>query len=420
MNIFEKILAQAAGLRKVSVGDIVEAKIDLAMVNDITAPLTIKALEKVGVDRLWDSNKVVVIIDHLVPANTVMTAELHMLIRDFVERYGVKSFYDIGRGGVCHQVMLESGLVKPGQLIVGADSHTCTYGALGAFASGIGSTEMASVFATGELWFKVPEAIKISLDGRLQKYVTSKDIILDVIGDIGSDGATYKGIEFTGPSLKDLTISDRATLCNMTVEAGAKTGIASPDDRVIEYLRSLGIPPPSLVVSDEGASYGEEIKKDLSALEPMVSRPSSVDDVVPVSEVAGTKIDQIFLGSCTNGRLEDLRQAADILKGKKVHPGTRMIVLPASHYVQLQALKEGLIDIFVMSEAEVGNPNCGPCPGSHMGILAEGEVCLSTTNRNFIGRMGSNKSFVYLASPSTAAASAIHGVITDPREVEEN
>jgi 3-isopropylmalate/(R)-2-methylmalate dehydratase large subunit len=371
---------------------------------------------EIGAQQLWNPNKVIVIFDHLIPANTIRTAELHKMIRHFVKKYGIKHFYDIGRGGVCHQVMIESGFIQPGQLIVGADSHTCTYGALGAFSTGIGSTDMAAVFVTGELWFKVPEALKIYLTEKLHRYVTAKDLILKVIGDIGSDGATYKGLEFSGPSLLGLTISDRATICNMAVEAGAKTGIASPDHRVNDYLKKQGVKNIASIKSDDDAIYEKEISVDLSTLEPMIAKPSSVDNVVPISDVVGTEVNQVFLGSCTNGRLEDLQLAAKILKGKKVSSKTRLIIIPASQQVYLQAVKIGLIDVFTQAGAIISNPNCGPCLGGHMGILADDEICLSTSNRNFIGRMGSPNALIYLASPATAAASAIQGRITDPRE----
>jgi 3-isopropylmalate/(R)-2-methylmalate dehydratase large subunit len=419
LNIFEKILARASGLKEVAPGEIVEADIDLAMIHDLTAPLTIKALQEIGVEEVWDPNKIIVVFDHLVPANTVKTAELHKEIRAFVKQHGIKNFYDVGRGGVCHQVMLESGLVKPGQLIVGADSHTCTYGALGAFATGIGSTDMAAVLATGKLWFKVPEALKIELTGHLGEYVTSKDLILYLIGKIGMNGANYMGVEFTGPALSNLSIADRATICNMVIEAGAKTGIASPDLLVDEYLRGLGGGPVSLLRSDEGSLYRDEIPLDLDGIEPVVACPSSVDNVKPVVEVEGREIDQVFIGSCTNGRIEDLRLAARILEGRRIDRDVRLIVIPASTRTYLQALREGLLDVFIESGGLIGNPNCGPCLGGHMGLLAEGETCISTSNRNFIGRMGSPKADIYLASPATAAASALKGVITDPRRIDQ-
>ncbi|MGC8850390.1 MAG: 3-isopropylmalate dehydratase large subunit [Candidatus Bathyarchaeia archaeon] len=418
MNIFEKILARASGLREVAAGDIVEAKIDLAMVHDLTAPLTIKAFQEIGLGEVWNPDKIIVVFDHLVPANTVKTAELHKEIRAFVKKHGIKNFYDVGRGGVCHQVMLESGLVKPGGLIVGADSHTCTYGALGAFGTGIGSTEMAAVLATGRLWFKVPEALKVELTGHLKKYVTSKDVILHLIGEIGVNGANYMGVEFTGPGLSSLSISDRATMCNMAIEAGAKTGIASPDKLVKEYLEDAGSSSINLVRSDDDSSYRSEISIELGEIEPVVACPSSVDNVKPVAEVEGLEIDQVFIGSCTNGRIEDLRLAAQLMKGRRIDPRVRLIVIPASTSTYLQALREGILDVFVEAGGLVGNPNCGPCLGGHMGLLADGETCLSTSNRNFIGRMGSPKAAIYLASPATAAASALRGVITDPRRIE--
>ncbi|MBS7644783.1 MAG: 3-isopropylmalate dehydratase large subunit [Candidatus Bathyarchaeia archaeon] len=419
MNVFEKILARASGLREVAPGEIVEAEIDLAMVHDLTAPLTIKAFQEIGLSKVWDPDRIIVIFDHLVPANTVKTAELHREIRAFVAKHGIKNFYDVGRGGICHQVMLENGLVKPGQLVVGADSHTCTYGALGAFSTGIGSTEMAAVFATGKLWFKVPEALKVELTGRLRKYVTSKDVILYLIGKIGVNGANYMGVEFTGPGLRGLSISDRATMCNMVIEAGAKAGIASPDKLVKEYLEFIGGGPIDLIGSDDDSLYRSEIAIELSEMEPVVACPSSVDNVKPVAEVEGVEIDQVFIGSCTNGRIEDLRLAAQLLRGRRIDPRVRLIVIPASTRTYLQALREGLLNIFVEAGGLVGNPNCGPCLGGHMGLMADGETCLSTSNRNFIGRMGSPKADIYLASPATAAVSALRGVITDPRGIDQ-
>ncbi|MEM3045117.1 MAG: 3-isopropylmalate dehydratase large subunit [Candidatus Bathyarchaeia archaeon] len=419
MNVFEKILARASGLREVAPGEIVEAEIDLAMVHDLTAPLTIKAFQEIGLSKVWDPDRIIVIFDHLVPANTVKTAELHREIRAFVAKHGIKNFYDVGRVGICHQVMLENGLVKPGQLVVGADSHTCTYGALGAFSTGIGSTEMAAVFATGKLWFKVPEALKVELTGRLRKYVTSKDVILYLIGKIGVNGANYMGVEFTGPGLRGLSISDRATMCNMVIEAGAKAGIASPDKLVKEYLEFIGGGPIDLIGSDDDSLYRSEIAIELSEMEPVVACPSSVDNVKPVAEVEGVEIDQVFIGSCTNGRIEDLRLAAQLLRGRRIDPRVRLIVIPASTRTYLQALREGLLNIFVEAGGLVGNPNCGPCLGGHMGLMADGETCLSTSNRNFIGRMGSPKADIYLASPATAAVSALRGVITDPRGIDQ-
>jgi 3-isopropylmalate/(R)-2-methylmalate dehydratase large subunit len=414
MNIIEKILANASGKQNVSPGEIVEANIDAAMTHDLTGPLAIKSFREIGAKKVWDSNKVVIILDHLVPASSVISAGLHKTLRNFAEEQHIENFYDVGRGGVCHQVMPEKGHVRPGEVIVGSDSHTCTYGAFGAFATGIGSTEMAAVFATGKLWFKVPEVIKIEVTGKFQQLVTAKDLTLNIVGKIGADGAIYKGLEFGGSTIKDMTIDGRMVLSNMAVEMGAKAGLIEPDQKTVDYVKARTDKPFTPVKSDVDAKYERVVDVDISDLEPQVAFPHSVDNVKPVSEVEDVKVDQAFIGSCTNGRLEDLRAAAQILKGKKIAWGVRLIVIPASQEIYLTALNEGLIKLFMDSGATVGNPNCGPCLGGHMGILAEGEACISTSNRNFIGRMGSTKSFVYLASPATVAASAITGKITDP------
>jgi 3-isopropylmalate/(R)-2-methylmalate dehydratase large subunit len=416
LNVFERILARASGLREVSAGDYVTAKVDLAMFHDLTGPLTINAFREIGVEKVWDPEKIVVVFDHLIPANTVETAELHKQVRSFVKQQGIKHFYDVGRGGVCHQVVVENGHVKPGDLVVGADSHTCTYGAVGAFATGVGSTDMAAALATGELWFKVPAAIKVEAKGVFGKYVTAKDLILKVIGELTSDGASYMGLEFTGDAVQRMSVDGRMTLCNMAVEAGAKAGLVPPDEVTVKYLGLRGFNPE---LFDEGdAPYERVLHVDVEGLQPQVAVPPHVDDVKPVSEVRGTPVDQVFIGSCTNGRIEDLRVAAEIMKGRKVHKDVRAIIIPASNKVFLQALNEGLVETFLEAGAVVANPNCGPCLGGHMGLLASGETCLSTSNRNFIGRMGSSKARIYLASPATAAATALKGRITDPRELE--
>jgi 3-isopropylmalate/(R)-2-methylmalate dehydratase large subunit len=415
LNILEKILAKASGTRRVEAGDYVTAKVDAAMFHDLTGPLTIKAFNDIGVEHVWDPDKIVVIFDHLIPANTVETAELHKKVREFVNKQGIKNFYDIGRGGVCHQVMVERRYVKPGNLVVGADSHTCTYGAVGAFATGIGSTDMAAVLATGELWFKVPTVIKVQAEGSFNKFVTSKDLALSVIGRLTSSGASYKGLEFCGETVKNTSVDGRMTLSNMAVEAGAKVGIVLPDETTLRYLNLTN--QFDSLLDDENTVYEQVLHIDVNQLQPLVAAPSSVDDVKPVTEVEGTAIDQVFIGSCTNGRLEDLQLAAEIMKEKKVHKDVRVIVLPASDQIHREALEQGLIAIFLKTGAIVGNPNCGPCLGGHMGILASDEVCLSTSNRNFVGRMGSPKAKIYLASPATAAASAIAGQIIDPTNV---
>jgi len=417
MNIIEKILANASGKQDVSPGEIIEANIDVAMTHDLTGPLAIKSFRKIGAKKVWNNNKVVVILDHLVPASSIISANLHKIVRNFAEEQHIKNFYDVGRGGVCHQVMPEQGHVRPGEVIVGSDSHTCTYGAFGAFATGIGSTELAAVFVTGKLWFRVPEVIKVDVTGKFQKLVTAKDLTLNIVGKIGADGAIYKGLEFGGSTIRDMTIDGRMVLCNMAVEMGAKAGIIEPDQKTLNYVNARTDKPFKPVKSDPDATYKKVVDVDVSDLEPQVAVPHSVDNVKPVSEVENTEVDQAFIGSCTNGRLEDLRSAAQILKGKKIVRSVRLVVIPASQEIYLNALNEGLIKTFMESGATIGNPNCGPCLGGHMGIMADGEACISTSNRNFIGRMGSTKSFVYLASPATVAASAITGKITDPRKV---
>ena len=416
MNIIEKILTKASGKQEVSPGEIVEANIDVAMTHDLTGPLAIKSFNEIGAKKVWDRNKVVVILDHLVPASSVISAGLHKTVRNFAEEQKIENFYDVGRGGVCHQVMPEMGHVRPGEVIVGSDSHTCTYGAFGAFATGIGSTEMAAVFATGKLWFRVPEVIKVDVTGKFQKLVTAKDLTLNIVGRIGADGAIYKGLEFGGSTIREMTIDGRMVLANMAVEMGAKAGLIAPDQKTVDYVKARTDKPFTPVKSDPDSVYEKIVDVDVLDLEPQVAVPHSVDNVKPVSEVEDVKVDQAFIGSCTNGRLEDLRSACQILKGKKIARGVRLVVIPASQEIYLNAINEGLIKTFMDAGAIVGNPNCGPCLGGHMGILAEGEACISTSNRNFIGRMGSTKSFVYLASPATVAASAITGKITDPRK----
>jgi 3-isopropylmalate/(R)-2-methylmalate dehydratase large subunit len=416
MNIIEKILARASEKKEVIPGQIVEAKIDVAMTHDLTGPLAIKSFREIGTKKVWDNNKVVIILDHLVPASSVISAELHKTVRNFAKEQNINNFYDVGRGGVCHQVMAEQGHVRPGEVIVGSDSHTCTYGAFGAFATGIGSTEMAAVFTTGKLWFRVPEVIKVDVIGRFQKLVTAKDLTLHIVGEIGADGAIYKGLEFGGSTIKNMSMDGRMVLSNMAVEMGAKAGLIEPDQKTLDYVKTRTNKPFSLVKSDLETVYEQTVNIDISELEPQVAIPHSVDNVKPVSEVDGTSINQAFIGSCTNGRLEDLKLAAQIIKGKKIAKGVRLIVIPASQEIYLNAINDGLIKIFMDAGAIIGNPNCGPCLGGHMGIMADDEVCISTSNRNFIGRMGSTKSFVYLASPATVASSAIRGKITDPRK----
>ncbi len=392
----------------------------MVMVHDLTGPLAVEAFKKIGVKNVWDNKKIVVILDHQVPAESVKAAELHKMMRSFAKEQKIR-LYDVGKGGICHQVMPEKGHVLPGALIVGADSHTCTYGAFGAFATGIGSTEAAAVFATGKIWLRVPEAIKINVTGRFKKYVTPKDLILSIIGRVGAGGAIYKSIEFTGPTVRGMSIAGRMTLCNMTVEMGAKNGIVAPDEVTSKFLQGRTdkpLVPFESLKSDRDASYEKVVNIDVADLTPQVAYPSSVDNVKPASEAGNVPVEQAFIGSCTNGRIEDLRLAAQILKGKKVKEGVRAIVIPASQEVYSQALKEGLIEIFTDAGALVCGSTCGPCLGGHIGLLAPGEACVSTSNRNFIGRMGSMEASVYLASPATVAASAVTGRITDPQELE--
>ena len=420
MNITEKILAKASNKNVVSPGEIVNADVDIVMIHDLTGPLAIEAFKRIGVNRVWDNQKIVIILDHQVPAESVKAAELHKMLRQFAKEQKIR-IYDVGRGGICHQVMPEKGHVLPGTVILGADSHTCTYGAFGAFATGIGSTEAAAVFATGKIWLKVPEAIKINVTGQFQKYVAPKDLILHIIGKLGVDGATYKSVEFTGPTIRGMSVAGRMTMCNMTVEMGAKNGIVEPDEATRKFLEgrtAKPLMPFEPLRSDADASYERVVDVNVSDLTPQVACPPSVDNVKPASEMSSVQIEQAFIGSCTNGRIEDLRAAAEILKGRKIKEGVRALVIPASQEVYLQALKEGLIEVFTEAGAMVCGSTCGPCLGGHIGLLASGETCISTSNRNFIGRMGSTQANVYLASPATVAASAVTGRITDPRELE--
>jgi len=419
MNITEKILAKAAGKQAVHPGEIVDANVDMVMVHDLTGPLAVEAFKKIGTPKVWDNKKVVVILDHQVPAESVKAAELHKTMRQFAKDQNLQ-IYDVGRGGICHQVMPEKGHVVPGSVIVGADSHTCTYGAFGAFATGIGSTEAAATFATGKIWFKVPPTIKVNVKGNFQKYVTPKDLILAIIGNLGVDGAIYKAAEFVGPTIKTMSIAGRMTLCNMAVEMGAKNGIIAPDQITQEFLsgRVKEIPDFKALQSDSNAEYERTVEFDVTKMEPQVACPSSVDNVKPISEVGNVTVEQAFIGSCTNGRLEDLRLAAHVLKGKFVKDGVRTLVIPASQEVYKQAMQEGLLEIFTDAGAIVCGAACGPCLGGHIGLLAAGESCVSTSNRNFIGRMGSTQANVYLASPATVAASAVTGKITNPQTLE--
>jgi 3-isopropylmalate/(R)-2-methylmalate dehydratase large subunit len=417
MNITEKILAKASGKKTVSPGDIVDANVDMVMVHDLTGPLAVEAFKRISIPHVWDNKKIVIILDHQVPAESVKAAELHKMLRAFAKEQSIR-LYDVGRGGICHQVMPEKGHVVPGTVIVGADSHTCTYGAFGAFATGIGSTEAAAVFATGKIWLKIPETIKVNVEGEFKPYVTPKDLILSIIGRVGADGATYKATEFTGSTIRGMSMAGRMTLCNMSVEMGAKNGIVESDDTTRKFLEGRVTKPCEAFKSDAAAKYEKVFEFDAAKLEPTVACPSSVDNVKPVSEIGDVPIEQAFIGSCTNGRIEDLRVAAQIMKGKTVKDGVRALVIPASQEVYRKAVDEGLVEIFTDAGALVCGSACGPCLGGHIGLLAAGETCVSTSNRNFIGRMGSTQANVYLASPATVAASALTGRITDPRTVE--
>ncbi len=409
----EKILADKSG-KDVQPGEIVEAEVDYVMVNDITGPAAFDEFDALGVPIIKD--KVVLIPDHYVPNKDVASAKQAKKMRDFAKRHGIENYFEVGRGGVCHQLMIDEGFVAPGRLIVGADSHTCSYGGLGAFATGIGSTEAATVFARGVLWFKVPESMKFKVDGRLRKNVMGKDLVLKIISDIGVDGALYRSMEFMGSAISSLPVADRISISNMGIEAGAKAGMVPPDAKVDAYLRGKVRGRFKKVLPDKDATYCETHEYDAREMVPMVAMPFLPSNVAPASEVK-VQIDQAYLGSCTNGRIEDLRVAAKILKGRKVHKDVRMIVVPATRRIFDQAVKEGLTKIFSDAGAYVSGPTCGACLGGYMGILAPGERCVSSTNRNFVGRMGDKDSEVYLASPAVVAASAIKGRITDPSEV---
>ncbi|WP_378951512.1 3-isopropylmalate dehydratase large subunit [Pelosinus sp. sgz500959] len=412
MTIGEKILAKASGKDLVKPGEIINAKVDLCMSNDGTTHLNIDIFEKqLKAEKVFDPEKVVFIIDHNVPSESAKTAEVHKKMRIFSQKHNIP-FYE--GAGVCHQIMIED-YVVPGQLIIAADSHTCSYGGLGAFGTGVGCTDFTSVMHTGEIWLMVPETLKFMMEGNFNQGVYARDLILKMIGDIGANGATYKMMEFAGPAVKNLTIDDRVVLCNMAVEAGAKSGIVEPDDIAIEYVKSKGRNEMDLFKSDDDAIYEETYHYNLAEVEPMVAIPHCVDDVVPVTQIGEVKIDQGFIGSCNNGRIEELRVAAQILKGKKIAPYVKLLISPASKDVYLQALEEGLMDIFIESGAMVLNANCSVCWGSCQGVIGEGEVLISTGTRNFKGRAGHPGSSVYLASAATVAASALTGKITDPR-----
>ena len=417
MTITEKILADHARRNEVKPGELIEPSIDIVMCHDITTPPAISMLRKLDMDRLFDRNKIVVIPDHFVPNKDINSAELARRLREWVRKHGIKNYYEVGRNGVCHAVLPDDGWVLPGRIIVCGDSHTCTHGALGAFSTGIGSTDLAAAIYSGVLWFKVPESMKIVLNGSLPEGVYSKDVILEIIRRIGVDGAMYKAMEFTGPVIDEISVEARFTITNMVIEAGAKNGIINPDKKTLEYVQSRSEEKFTVFTSDPDAVYSEVIEINCSELEPMVAFPHLPSNGRKAKMSEDVTIDQVYIGSCTNGRIEDLRIAAKILKDRKIAERMRCIVVPASKNAWLQAMNEGLFDIFTGANCVVSTPTCGACLGGWMGVLAAGERCVSTTNRNFVGRMGSPESEVYLASPATAAATAVTGRITDPRKM---
>lgn len=419
MTITEKILARASGRDTVEPGDIIRVKVDLVMGHDVTLPLSVLEFRRMGATQVFDPTRVVAVNDHFAPAASAQAAEQIKIVRDFAREQDLAHYYEPGCGqsGVCHALLPEEGLILPGTVVLGADSHTTTYGALGAFATGMGSTDIAAAMALGETWLKVPESLRLHYSGQLQEWVTGKDLILHTLGRVGAAGAIYKALEFCGPVIEGLAMSDRLSMCNMAVEAGAKNGIIAADAETEHYLRERTSRPYKALTSDPDATYGATYEFACEEIEPQVAFPFSPDNVKPVSEASDVRIDMAFIGSCTNGRLEDLRIAAKVLQGRRLAERVRLVVIPATLKTYLQALKEGLLETFVVAGAAVGTPTCGPCFGGHMGLLAAGERAVSTTNRNFVGRMGHPESEVYLASPAVAAASAVMGRIVHPEEV---
>ena len=418
MTMTQKILAEHTGLKAVIPGQFIEANLDMVLGNDITSPVAIKEFIKMGAEKVFDKEKIALVPDHFTPNKDIMSAQQCKYMREFAYDQDITNYFEIGEMGIEHALLPEKGLVVAGDVIIGADSHTCTFGALGAFSTGVGSTDMAAGMAIGKCWFKVPSAIQFELVGKPQKWVSGKDIILHIIGLIGVDGARYKSMEFLGDGIKNLSMDDRFTIANMAIEAGAKNGIFPVDDKTREYMKDHSSREYKEYKADEDAMYDEKYIIDLSTLRPTVAFPHIPDNTRTIDEVGDIKIDQVVIGSCTNGRIDDLRMAAEVLKGRKVKKGIRTIILPATQKIYLQALEEGLIKIFIESGAIVSTPTCGPCLGGHMGILAEGERCVATTNRNFVGRMGHSKSEIYLASPAVAAASAIEGKIYNPENIK--
>jgi 3-isopropylmalate/(R)-2-methylmalate dehydratase large subunit len=416
-TITEKILMAHTSLKKISAGQLINARVDIALGNDVTAPIAINEFQKAGGKKIFDKNKVALVLDHFTPNKDINSAQQCKAVREFALKQKIAHFYEGGQVGIEHALLPEQGIVLPGDLVIGADSHTCTYGALGAFATGVGSTDLAATMLTGELWFKVPPSIKFVIYGKLQKWVSGKDLILHIIGRIGVDGALYKAMEFTGETISKLPMADRLSMANMAIEAGAKNGIFAPDEITREYVKKRAKRDYKFYSSDADAVYSDIIEIDAGKIEPQVAFPHLPSNVKPISKAGKVKIDQALIGSCTNGRIEDLRIAAQILKKHKAASNVRLIIVPATPAIYKQALREGLIEIFMNADAIISPPSCGACLGGHMGILAEGERAIATTNRNFVGRMGHPKSEVYLASPAVAAASAVLGRIASPEEL---
>lgn len=417
MTMTQKILAAHAGLESVEAGQLIEAKLDMVLGNDVTSPVAINEMNKFGKTSVFDKTKISLVMDHFTPNKDIQSAENCKQVREFAAKHGITHYFDVGNMGIEHALLPEQGIVTCGDCVIGADSHTCTYGALGAFSTGVGSTDMAAGMATGKAWFKVPSAIKVEITGKKAPFISGKDIVLHLIGEIGVDGALYKSLEFTGDGIKELSMDDRLCISNMAIECGAKNGIFPVDDVTLAYVEGRSERPYKIFEADSDAEYERTVTIDLSALAPTVAFPHLPENTKTVDEIDEIKIDQVVIGSCTNGRMEDMRTAAEIIKGKKVAKGVRVIVIPATQTIYLQCIKEGLTEIFVEAGAVVSTPTCGPCLGGHMGILAAGEKAVSTSNRNFVGRMGHIESEIYLASPAVAAASAIKGYIADPRRI---
>lgn len=414
MTMTQKILAAHAGLESVQAGQLINAKLDMVLGNDVTSPVAINEMNKFGKNSVFDKTRISLVMDHFTPNKDIQSAQNCKQVREFAAKFGIKHYYDVGTMGIEHALLPEQGIVTCGDCIIGADSHTCTYGALGAFSTGVGSTDMAAGMVTGMAWFKVPSAIKVVITGKKSKYICGKDVILDIIGRIGVDGALYQSLEFVGDGVSELSMDDRFTICNMAIECGAKNGIFPVDEKTLEYVNGRSEREYKVFEADEDAEYNRTITVDLSTLKSTVAFPHLPENTRTFDDIPEIKIDQVVIGSCTNGRMEDMRMAASVLKGKKVAKNVRTIIIPATQQIYLQCIKDGLAEIFVEAGAIVSTPTCGPCLGGHMGILAKGEKAVSTSNRNFVGRMGHTESEIYLASPAVAAASAIKGCIADP------